>query len=122
MKDFKSSYRQELLKDFWHHSKSELLWLLPLILFFSFLVYSAIQKTLSNDAEYLDTYIGQVEGKVIRVDQKPIALDNPRIRRRVQIRVENGDSKIIRNDTLRVDDVISLKHWKTSSGNDYYEY
>lgn len=122
MKDFKSHYRLELLKDFWHHSKSELLWLLPLILFFSFLAYSAIQKTLSSDAVYLDIYIGQVEGKVIRVDQMPIALENPRIRRRVKIRVENGDSKIMRNDTLQVDDVISLNHWKTSSGKDYYEY
>lgn len=118
MKEFESYYRREQLKEFWHHFKPVTFWLIPMIV----ISYIFISRFYYNDIGDLENYIGEVKGTVTNVYQEQIALDNPRIRRKVRIEIENGDFKVMSNDTLNVDDVIVLSHWKTTTGKDYYGY
>ena len=118
MKEFESLYRRELRKEFWHIFRPILYVLIPL----SFLIYLMFADSYTALSENLEQYIGNVNGAVTDVNYRQRSMANPRVRRTVKIEIENGDVKMMLNDTLKVGDEIILEHWTTSTGRDYYGY
>jgi len=118
MKEFESLYRRELRKEFWHIFRPILYVLIPL----SFLIYLMFADSYTALSENLEQYIGNVNGAVTDVNYRQRSMANPRVRRTVRVEIENGDVKMMLNDTLKVGDEIILEHWTTSTGRDYYGY
>jgi len=118
MKEFESLYRREVWKEFWSHSKYVIL-VLAVILIPLFWYMSDIYTSISDYPEHL---IGEVNGKVTRVFYQQMSLDNPRVRRRVKIEIDNGDTMVVLNDTLQSGDELILIHWITAQKRDLYVY